>query len=80
MVTSITSLVNHLHNEWDLCLEQGLGDHSWGALLKTSTEKEKHFSLDRGILAVESFCCFLLKSTQRDLRPVCVCVCVCAYE
>ena len=59
--------VNHLDDEWDLCLEQGLGDHGWGALLKASAEKEKHFSLDIGVLVIESLCSLLLKSTESGL-------------
>ena len=65
----------HLDDERDLCLEQGLGDHGWGALLKASAEKEEHFSLDIGVLIVESFRSLLLKSTKSGLWLVCVCVC-----
>ena len=61
------TIASHLYYEWNLCLQQRLWDHGWGTLLKTSAEEEKHFSLDRGVLTVESLCCFLLESTKRGL-------------
>ena len=57
--------INHLDNEWDLCLEQGLGDHGWGALLKASAEKEKHFSLEQSNISKK--CDFETLTYMRNL-------------